>query len=221
MDQGHNQLSALYERRLSADAAFRTEMWRTLCRFFFQNYVSRSARILELAAGHCEFINAIEASEKIAVDLNEDTPRWAAPGVKVITSSVTAVPAIDAHSVDVVFASNLFEHLTRKEIVDTIREAARILKKDGRFLILQPNIRFTAKDYWMFFDHITPLDDRSLTEALETNGFKVTECIVRFLPYTTKSRLPRSLALIRWYLRLPLLWRFFGGQSFLVAVPAS
>ncbi len=69
----------------------------------------------------------------------------------------------------------------------------------------------------MFFDHITPLDDRALTEALETSGFKIIENIVRFLPYTTKSRLPNSLLLVKLYLKVPLAWRFLGQQSFLVA----
>jgi ubiquinone/menaquinone biosynthesis C-methylase UbiE len=219
MTQLQDELSKIYDRRLTADAAFRTEMWRLLCATFFQKYVAPTDRIVEFAAGHCEFINAIKALEKIAVDLNPDAQKWAAEDVQVVHSSVTSIPALTDRSCDVVFASNLFEHLTRPDIVATIREAHRILKMGGRLLILQPNIRFTAKDYWMFFDHITPLDDRSLTEALETNGFRVIQTIVRFLPYTTKTNVPKSLTLVRWYLRLPFIWRFFGGQSFLVAVP--
>jgi hypothetical protein len=54
-------------------------------------------------------------------------------------------------------------------------------------------------------------------EGLEINGFVVAQVIDRFLPYTTKSRLPKSLFLIRLYLRLPFLWRLFGQQSFIVS----
>jgi SAM-dependent methyltransferase len=121
--------------------------------------------------------------------------------------------------VDIAFASNFFEHLTREDIVATMREVARVLKPTGHFLILQPNIRFCARDFWMFFDHITPLDQYSLAEALEISGFRVVRTIVRFLPFTTKSRLPKSLFMVRLYLRLPLLWRFFGQQTFAIAVP--
>jgi len=42
---------------------------------------------------------------------------------------------------------------------------------------------------------------------------------VRFLPFTTKSRLPNSLFLVRLYLQIPLLWRIFGQQTFVVAEP--
>ena len=44
-------------------------------------------------------------------------------------------------------------------------------------MVLQPNIRFCAKDYWMFFDHVTPIDDRAFVEGLEINGFEILEVI--------------------------------------------
>ena len=83
---------------------------------------------------------------------------------------------IEKGSVDVVFANNFFEHLSKNDIVKTTGEVYSVLRTEGKFLILQPNIRFCFKDYWMFFDHITPLDDRSLSEVLEHNGFEVVEC---------------------------------------------
>jgi hypothetical protein len=83
-------------------------------------------------------------------------------------------------------------------------------------LVLQPNIRFAYRDYWMFLDHITPVDDRMLEEAFELNALKLTERIVRFLPFTAKSRLPQAGFLVRAYLRTPPAWRVLGKQSFLV-----
>lgn len=69
----------------------------------------------------------------------------------------------------------------------------------------------------MFFDHITPLDDRSMSEALEIAGFSVVECIPRFLPYSTKSRLPKSLVGLKLYLSAPVLWKLIGKQAFIRA----
>lgn len=85
-------------------------------------------------------------------------------------------------------------------------------------MILQPNIRFCFRDYWMFFDHITPLDDRNLSEVLEINGFKVKECKPKFLPYTTKGKLPKSIFLLKLYLKLPFVWKIFGKQAFIYAI---
>jgi SAM-dependent methyltransferase len=123
-------------------------------------------------------------------------------------------------SVDVVFASNFFEHLPDKqEFVATLREIRRILRAgSGRLLILQPNIRLLNGRYWDFLDHHLPLTERTLVEALELVGLSIVETRTRFLPYTTKSRLPQHALLVRAYLLLrPLQW-LFGGQTWMVAV---
>jgi ubiquinone/menaquinone biosynthesis C-methylase UbiE len=153
----------------------------------------------------------------MALDINPDLPRYAARGVDVQVGRSDRMPEMRAQSIDLVFASNFFEHLTRDEITATIREVHRVLKPGGSFMVLQPNIRYCARDYWMFFDHITPIDDRAFVEALEINGFEISRVISRFLPFTTKSRLPKALFLIRLYLRLPLVWRFLGGQSLILS----
>jgi ubiquinone/menaquinone biosynthesis C-methylase UbiE len=210
-------LPGLYGRRFAGDAEFRNAMWSVLCRSFFQKYVGNARTIVEVGAGHCEFINNIAATRRIAVDLSTDTPRHAAAGVEVITAPSTDLSAIPDGTADVAFASNFFEHLTRPDILATLRELRRVLTPGGRLLILQPNIRYCARDYWMFFDHITPLDDYSLVEALEMCGFTPQKVIRRFLPFTTKSALPKSLLFVRIYLAVPLLWRIFGAQSFIVA----
>lgn len=208
----------MYEERYRPHVAFRVEMWKVLCQDFFQRYIPERSTVLEIGGGTCEFINHIRAAQRIVVDANEALPAFCAAGVRPIVTSSTDLSAISDATVDVVFVSNFFEHLTREDIVRTLEEIGRVMKADGRLLVLQPNIRFCARDYWMFFDHITPLDDRSLTEALEMTTFRVTECIVRFLPFAMKgSRLPKSALMVRLYLKFPLAWRVLGQQSFLVA----
>jgi SAM-dependent methyltransferase len=207
----------IYKRRFNEDLEFRGKMWKVLCSEYFQRFVPAGATVMEVAAGYCEFINNIEAKEKIAVDINTDTRGRAGAGVRVVITPSTDLSAIANDSVDVIFISNFFEHITRGEIADTLRECYRTLRRGGRLLILQPNIRYVSRDYWMFFDHITPIDDRALVELLEIVGFTIRKLLPRFLPYTTKSRLPKSLLLIKIYLKIPLLYRIFGGQAFVVA----
>jgi SAM-dependent methyltransferase len=207
----------IYARRFNPDLKFRNEMWKILCRDFFQKYIDPDSRILEIGAGYCEFINQIHAAEKTALELNPDVRSYAAAEVRIIQDRSSRMNAVSDHSVEVVFASNFFEHLSREEILATFREVYRVLVPGGKFMVLQPNIRFCGKDYWMFFDHLTPIDDRAFVEALEICGFELQELITRFLPFTTKSRLPRSPFLLRLYLRLRMVWPLFGQQSFILS----
>ena len=218
---GGVDVQTVYERRFGDMLAFRRQMWDVLCRDFFQRHVPTDATVVEIGAGYCEFINHIKARRKIAVDLNPDTRRHAGPDVTVITSSTSRIEPLEDGTADVVFASNFLEHLTREDILATLREVRRVLKPGGRFLILQPNIRYCKEDYWQFFDHITPLCERSLTEALETTGFDVPYVLGRFLPFTTQGRLPNSIALLKLYLWLRPAWRIFGQQSFVIATPRA
>ena len=91
------------------------------------------------------------------------------------------------------------------------------MRAGGKIILLQPNIRYCYKDYWMFFDHVTPLDDRSLCEVLEINGFNIVKCIPRFLPYTTKNNFPKNKFLIWLYLKFPIFWKILGGQKYIYA----
>jgi len=212
-----NDLKQIYHRRFGKDIEFRNKMYRVLYNEFFKKYIPKNAVVLDIGAGYCEFINNIKAKKKIALDLNPDVKQFAGNDVKVIISNSTDMKQIKSETVDVVFTSNFFEHLYRKAIVKTVKEVCRVLKKDGKILILQPNIRYCYKDYWMFFDHITPLDDRSLSEVLEINGFKVIECRPKFLPYTTKSKLPKSIFLLKIYLKIPIIQKIIGKQAYIYA----
>ena len=213
-------LRTLYAHRFDREAKQRADLWRTLCSSYFQRWVPRDAVVLDVAAGHCEFINNIGAERRIAVDLNPAVRDHAAVGVEAHVCRSTDLHVVGDATIDRVFISNFFEHITRDDILATLEEVRRVLRPDGKLLVLQPNIRYCARDYWMFFDHITPVDDRALAEAFASTGFRVELNHPRFLPYTTKSRLPSGDALVRLYLRSPWAWRLLGGQAFMVAVPA-
>lgn len=215
------RLQELYRSRFGGEGEQRADLWQVLCDDFFQKWVPTHSTVLDLAAGHCEFVNNIKAGRRIAVDLNPDVGKHAGVGVETVICPSDDMADVATASIDRVFVSNFFEHIPRETILSTLLETHRVLRADGQLLILQPNVRFCAKDYWQFFDHITPVDDRALTEALIGCGYEVVHSIPRFLPYSTKSRLPSGPALVRLYLKVPLAWRVLGAQSFIVARPVS
>jgi SAM-dependent methyltransferase len=181
--------------------------------------VPRDGTVLDVGAGYCDFINNVRAARRIAVDLNPDTALAAAEGVEVFTIPLERLgEAIEPESIDLAFASNVFEHLRGPDvlldILDALREA---LRPGGRLVVMQPNVRALGGAFWDFIDHILPLSDRGMAEALEVSGFEVVERRPRFLPYTTKSRLPHWSPLVRLYLALrPAQW-LMGRQMLVVA----
>jgi ubiquinone/menaquinone biosynthesis C-methylase UbiE len=210
-------VKSIYTNRFAGQMNFRKAMWQVLCREYFQKHILADNFVVEIGAGYCEFINSIRAAKKIAVDINPDTSKYAGSDVQVIQASSTDLKGISSDSVDRVFASNCFEHLSRTDILTTLAEIRRIIKTGGKMITLQPNFRYCYKDYYMFFDHISALDHRSMEEALVVNGFTIQTIIPRFLPYTSQGSLPKSLLLLRLYLRLPVLWKIFGGQMLIIA----
>ena len=219
MAHNYRGLETLYRNCFSADElVMKQRLWKTLCSDFFQQFVMPTDQIVDIGAGYCEFINNIIATGKIAVDLNPDTTKYAGSDVRVINEPADDIKGIPNNSVDVAFMSNFLEHLPSKQaILAVFREVHRMLRDNGRIIVLQPNIRYLPGEYWDFFDHHTPLTDRSLVEGLHLAGFSPAMVVPKFLPYTTKSRLPKNPIFLKTYLRIPPLWRLFGKQSLVVA----
>lgn len=215
-----NQLDRLYANRFSSDERqAKARLWTTLCDAFFARYVSPDATVLDLGAGYCDFINHIRAGRRIAVDLNPDTPHCAAQGVEVYTAPLEGLAdVIPPDTVDFAFASNVFEHLRGPDaLLEVLAAVRRVLRPGGRLMIMQPNVRLVGGHFWDFFDHTLPLTEKGMAEALAVAGYDIVESRARFLPYTTKSRLPQSTWLVRLYLAAPLAQWLMGKQMLIVA----
>jgi len=212
-------LQKIYATRfIEEELPTKNKIWKVLCTDFFSQFVPKAGTVVDIGAGYCEFINHIDCQKKMAIDLNPDVKKFAHPDIEVINESCMAMHSLTDNSVDIVFMSNFLEHLLNKQqVFETLCEAKRILKVGGKMLILQPNIRFLPNNYWDFFDHHTPLSDRSLVEVLESLELLIVKCYPRFLPYTTKSKLPKGTLFIKLYLHLRWIWPLFGKQAFIVA----
>jgi SAM-dependent methyltransferase len=212
-------LEQLYKARFaSSDIEAKDRVWAILCKRFFSRYVKPTDRVLDIAAGYCEFINHIECAEKYAFDMNPDTTRFASPDVHLIVGDCRDMSALGSQRFDVAFISNFFEHLeSRRDIDSVLQQVYEHLRPGGRLIILQPNIRYVGARYWDFFDHSIALTHVSMREALQKNRFQLELMVPRFLPYTFKSRLPNSEWAVRLYLMFPILWRFLGKQMLAVA----
>jgi SAM-dependent methyltransferase len=215
-----DRLDALYANRFpDADRREKTRLWSVLCSSFFARYVARNDTVLDVGAGYCDFVNHVTAARRIAVDVNPDTGRYAAPGVEVHRIELARLDSVvAARSVDLAFASNVLEHMRSPDELLAVLEAVHaVLKPGGRLLVLQPNVRHVGAAFWDFFDHTLPLTEKGMAEALGVAGFQVREVRSRFLPYTTRSAVPKWSWLVRAYLAVPPLQWAFGKQMLVLA----
>jgi len=210
----------IYQNRFGQEEfGGRIELWQVLCDDWFSRFIAADATVLDLGAGACEFINNVSAGRRIAIDHNPSMTEFAAAGVEcIIDSFQSGLQKVSPDSVDVVLASNVFEHLAdRHELFECLEGCRRALKPGGKIIVMQPNYRAVKERFYDFADHSLPLTEKGMAEALQSNGFRIDYSKARFIPYTTKSRYPRSPFLVRLYLRIPLAHRFLGGQMFFVA----
>ena len=144
-------MCAYFETRYTFDAG-RVRVWRAIAGYL-QRFINPTDTVFEMAAGYCDFINQIRAGKKYAVDIAPSAATHAGADVVFHVSSCESIPMVADRSVDVVFASNLLEHLDDAALVRVVAEARRILKNGGIFIVLQPNYRYCAKEYFDDFTH--------------------------------------------------------------------
>jgi len=205
--------SAYFETRL-ANHPNRAKIWRHVCTYL-QRWIPANAEVLELGAGWCDFSNNVVAKRVVAMDLDSRLGRAAAEHVEPVIGDCTDLGRFEPGSFDIVFASNLLEHLEREASNRLLAEAKRVLRADGRLILMQPNFRLNPGRYFDDFTHVSIFTDESLQDYLVAEGWRIDEVRARFLPLTLKSKTGSLTFLVPWYLRSPI--KPLAGQMLVVA----
>ncbi len=212
------KLQEEYNLRFSGLEEYRKNVWKILCKDIFQKHIPKDAGILDIGSGYGEFITNIEAKIKYAIDLNPDGKKYLTKNINFLNQDCSLNWPIKDNSIDVVFSSNFLEHLlTKEQVENTLTEAYRCLKLDGKIILIGPNIRFLAGEYWDFWDHHIPISDHSMIEVLKLHNFEVTNVVSKFLPYTMSGGGQPPLMFLKIYLKFKFLWKIFGKQFLIVA----
>lgn len=208
----------LYENRFHGIQDRKQRAWEVICRQALQPWISKDARVLDLGGGYGEFVRHIQAARKYVVDINPKTMDIVRSYAEGLNGTLDSFEARLAGNVDVIFCSNFLEHLPTKDVlVETVECCRRILAPGGRLIVLGPNIRFLAGEYWDFLDHHLALSDRTMDELLAVTGFRVIHRRAALLPYTFRQRLPSWPWLVSLYLKLPPAQWLLGKQFLFVA----
>lgn len=211
-------LPELYEARFDErEVSAKDAVWREIVRFL-QRYVDVDAPLLDLACDRGHFVRWARASERWATDIRDMRDALPADVRFAQASGLDLEGALPSGHFGTIFMSNYLEHLESSDaVIDQLRVAAGLLRPGGRVMVLQPNIRLVGPRYWDFIDHRVALTERSLLEAAELAHLRTIDLVTRFLPYSTKGRLPTAPALVRAYLAFRPAWWLLGKQTLLVA----
>lgn len=201
-----------HKSRFQFDPA-RAKVWRAIIEHL-QPHIGENKVVLDLGTGWGDFINGVQAKKKWALDLGPDVKDNMAPDVKFINKASDELDDIPNNSLDVVFSSNLMEHLDNDQFTRTMKSLKKKLKKNGTIILIGPNFKYSYKHYFDDYTHKTIYTHVSLADAVREHGFTPERIVPKFLPLTLKSRLPKSYWLTRLYLTLP--FSPMGKQMLLV-----
>ena len=194
----------------------REAVWRAIADYL-RPWIQPTDRVLEIGAGYCQWINAVPASERTAVDRWPEFVRFAAPGVETrVLDAASQLTSLGQARFDVALASNVLEHFEPDTAAAVVHDLARVLRPGGRLIVVQPNFAYAYRRYFDDYTHRSIFTDVSLSNLLRTHGFTIERCEPKFLPYSMRAtRLPIRPWLVRAYLRAPI--RPFAGQMLIVA----
>jgi ubiquinone/menaquinone biosynthesis C-methylase UbiE len=194
----------------------RTRVWREIIRAL-ERYLPDDPAVLELGPGYCDFINQVQARKKLAVDIDSQSVQYAGEDVEFLHGDCTQLGMVPTESMDLVFASNVLEHLEQMEASRALNAALRVLRPGGKLILIQPNFRYCYKRYYDDYTHVTPYTHTGLSGMVAAAGFRIVTCKPRFLPMSLQITpwIPKYGWMVRIYLRLPI--RPLAGQMLIVA----
>jgi SAM-dependent methyltransferase len=211
----------IYEHRFKGvDKEAKQAVWNEISSWIYKQ-MGQPKRLLDPAAGEMEFLKSLTAKEKWGVDLQEPNSQQLSvmtnAGIRFIHGDIFTVD-LPPDYFDGIFISNFLEHLhSPEEIQSLLNRLHRSLQKGGVIAIMGPNFKYCSADYFDCADHRLALTHISVEEFLFASHFEIESTFARFLPYSFRSKLPASPALVKFYLSLPIAWRFLGKQFLIFA----
>ena len=165
-------------------------IWREICRYL-KRYVPENSTVLDLGAGYGDLLKHLSARKKYGIEMNPLlVEEWGNEIEALVQSALDSFPLADGF-INVVFASNFFEHFVIEDCQKILGEVRRVLDASGRLIVIQPNMRLQLGRYFDDYTHKTPFTEISFSDFLESLGWGILRREARFLPFTLLRRKPR------------------------------
>ena len=213
------EIRSYFQTRLLAEPVHR-KVWKLITDFLLPYFeLHEDANVLELGCGHGNWIGAIPAQNRYALDINPDVHNMVKQSgffeIETYVGPCFNLEMFPDQTLDLILASNLLEHLELEEVFGTLNEVSRTLKKNGKFCVIQPNFSLCPRQYFDDYTHRSVFTAVSLNDILEAHGLRVIHSWKKFLPFTMRGSNLSLTAFLPAYLRSP--WKPFAGQMCMIA----
>ena len=164
--------------------------------------ITKGARVLDLACGQGYFARLVQAQGASVVGVDISKELIARAREKSTDISYMVAPAHETglphHSFDLVYTILAFENI--KHIDKTMAEIARVLKREGKFLLvlLHPAFRIPQHSDWKF-DSAKNLQYRRVDKYLSEMSIAIEQAPFKGKKSVTTTTYHRSL---QWYMKV-------------------
>lgn len=135
--------------------------------------IGKNEIVLDLG---CRYGNLLKfcCSESYGVDVNSFAINICKErGLNAILADVTKGLPFDDEYFDVVFCKHVIEHVEKTS--ELMKESWRVLKKNGRLILITPNVLKRKFKFYDDAEHVKPFTPRALRQILWDNKFELQE----------------------------------------------
>ncbi len=164
-------------KKTSKLGSFVSSRFNNKISLIINNFISKNSNILEIGPG-TGFLAKLLMESGFKYSCIEPQPILAATlrntGVNVIEK---VIPPLDLpiNSLDAIIAVNVIEHLeNNKQLQDLIQESFKILKSNGKIILIFPDIRYWKNDFYDGdYTHNLPLTLNNISQLLKDFNFNI------------------------------------------------
>jgi len=139
---------------------------------------NKEKRVIDIGCGRGEFLELLAENgfnDLIGVDINKEMTKEIKNIKYVIDDGIEFLKKQENNSANVISAFHFIEHIPFEKVIQLIKEAFRVLDKEGILILETPNpenLKVASENFYLDYTHIKPIPMQLLKFTVEVAGFK-------------------------------------------------
>lgn len=160
----NNYISVTYNEKERPKTKYPQQLVQHLIKKFD---IKKDSILLDTGSGRLEFLESFENEGLTCYGIDLDV--YDNKKIFKVNLETEKLP-FDDNTFDVVYSKSMLEHIHRPQ--SYMKEVLRVLKPEGKFIVLVPNWLTSIYLYFYDSDHKQPYTEAALSDLLKISGFK-------------------------------------------------